>query len=209
MPMMCLGDDCGHETFTVSKAFAWRKFNIIFMKREFAMHTRLLLAAFAGAMISSAAVAPVQAAEEDYINRFQGSWTGSGKAKRPQDSSPWNVKCTMTGNSGNQSIVINGTCRAAIVASREFAANIKYNPRSKTYSGIYTGARVGPARVSGKRRGDAVVMTVTWPKPLHGDTKATLTISNRGNGQMGIVLRDNLTPRGPIETTTDVTLRKG
>ncbi|GGE34952.1 hypothetical protein GCM10007276_10580 [Agaricicola taiwanensis] len=172
------------------------------------MQTHSLFAVFAAAAVSVAAI-PLKAAEEDYINRFDGSWSGSGSAKRPQDDSPWNIRCSMSGNSAQRSITIDGSCRAAVIVSRPFAANIRYNPRTKLYTGTYTGARVGPAKVSGRRRGDAVVMTVTWPRPLHGDRKATLTIRNSGNGQMAITLMDNLRPGGPVEKTTDVRLRRG
>lgn len=172
------------------------------------MRKRLAFAVLTGAAVSLTAFAPAKAAEEDYINRFQGQWSGSGNAKRPQDDSPWNISCNMSGNSASQTITIDGSCQAAIIVSRPFAANITYNPRTGVYSGVYTGARVGPAKIAGKRSGDAVVMTVTWPKPLHGDTKATLTIRNSGNGQMAITLIDNLQPGGPQEKTTDVTLRR-
>lgn len=173
------------------------------------MRNGLALAILTGAALSLTALQPAKAAEDDYINRFSGQWSGSGNAKRPQDDSPWNIRCNMRGNSARQTITIDGSCKAAIIVSRPFAANIKYNPRTGVYSGVYTGARVGPAKIAGKRRGDAVVMTVTWPKPLHGDTKATLTIRNSGNGQMAITLTDNLKPGGPVEKTTDVRLRKG
>lgn len=154
------------------------------------------------------AAAPALASEEGFIERFEGAWTGSGSARRNIDNSPWKLRCNMSGNSGGNRIAINGNCRAAVIVSRSFGADIRYNPSSRRYTGTYTGARVGPAKLSGRRKGDAVVMTITWPKPVNGDTKATLTIRNRGNGQMMITLTDRLKPGGPVEAATDIVLAK-
>jgi hypothetical protein len=146
-----------------------------------------------------------QAPEESFIERFDGVWSGRGSVQRDIDRSPWRVSCNVKGNSGGERIAINGTCRAAVIASRSFGADIRYDRRSKRYVGTYTGAKVGPAKLSGRRRGDAVVMTVTWPKPVYGDTTATLTIRNGGDGRMNIVMTDKV-QSGRVETTTDIML---
>ena len=151
--------------------------------------------------------APVTAfaAEASFIDRFDGAWSGRGNVQRDIDKSPWRVNCSMNGNSGAERIAINGTCRAAIIASRSFGADIRFDRRSGRYSGTYTGAKVGPAKLSGRRRGDAIVMTVTWPKPVYGDTTATLTIRNGGDGRMNIIMTDKV-QSGRTETTTDIVL---
>lgn len=161
---------------------------------------------FTGIVMGAVSLAPVaQAAEESFIGRFDGSWSGRGSVQRDIDRSPWQVKCSATGDSGGERIAINGTCRAAVIARRSFGADIRYDSRSKRYVGTYTGAKVGPAKLSGRRRGDAVVMTVTWPKPVYGDTTATLTIRNGGDGRMNIVMTDKV-QSGRMETTTDIML---
>ena len=153
---------------------------------------------------------PALAAEDTYLDRFKGGWNGSGKVQRGIDSSPWNVQCTFKGMSPETNhISIQGTCRAAIIIQREIGVELTYDPASGLYKGTYTGARVGPAQLSGTRSGDAVNLSITWPKPVNGDTRSSLTIRNGGGGTLRITVADNLTPGGPIQQTSDILLQGG
>jgi hypothetical protein len=163
------------------------------------------------AVAALAAISTVQAdvpAESAFLDRFKGSWTGSGIIQRNAETSPWRVNCTATGSRGPDSININGNCRAAIIIQRPIGANLTVDPRSGDYSGVYTGARVGPARLSGTRNGDVVRLTIAWPKPVNGDTKAEMTIRNEGSGVLRIVVNDNLSPGGPVQQTSELVLRQ-
>jgi len=141
--------------------------------------------------------------EGDFIDRFGGTWSGSGTVIK--GDIPWQVSCQATGQPGQNQIAIRGNCSVAIV-SVNIAADITYDPASGSYAGVYTGAKVGPARVSGKRSGNVVNLTVTWPQPVNGDTEARMRIENAGGGNLRIVVTDNTAPGGPEQTTHDLVL---
>jgi hypothetical protein len=168
---------------------------------------KMLATVAALALVGSWGTGP-QAAESSFLDRFKGSWTGSGRVQRNAASDPWQVDCRLTGNRAADRISIQGNCRAALIMRRSIGADISYDPRSGDYRGVYTGARVGPARLSGTRKGDMVRLTIDWPKPVNGDTQAEMTIHNQGSGVLRIVVRDNLIPGGPIQQTSDLVLRQ-
>ncbi len=149
-----------------------------------------------------------QAAEGAFLDRFKGTWIGSGRVQRSDATSPWQVDCTATGNRAPDRISIQGNCRAALIIQREIGAELTYDPQSGDYQGVYTGAKVGPARLSGARSGDVVRLTIDWPKPVNGDTWAEMIIHNEGAGVLRIVVRDNLSPGGPVQQTSDLVLRQ-
>ncbi|RDI57249.1 hypothetical protein [Microvirga subterranea] len=148
------------------------------------------------------------AQEGSFLDRFKGVWIGSGHIQRNAETSPWNVNCTVNGDRAPDRISIQGNCRAALVLQRRIAADIAYDVRTGLYRGVYTGARVGPARLSGTRRGDAVRLTIDWPKPVNGDMQAEMIIVNEGSGMLRIVVRDNLVPGGPVQQTSELILRQ-
>lgn len=166
--------------------------------------SRLVLAA--GLM---AAASPAFAQSEgDFASRFDGSWSGGGTVKTSADSSDRNVKCSVTGSSTETSVDVKGSCRAAIIISRDIGASIKLDPKTGRYTGTYIGSTIGPARLSGRRNGDRVNLVVTWPKPVNGDTTANMTITNAGNGQFSFVVTDRAAPGGPNVTMTRVNFSK-
>ena len=103
---------------------------------------------------------------------------------------------------------MSGTCRAAVIFSRKISADISVDPSSGRYSGTYVGSSIGPASLSGKRQGDAIVLTITWPKPVRGDTTAVMTIKNAGNGQLAITVTDEVEPGGAKAQVTNLALRQ-
>ncbi len=145
--------------------------------------------------------------ESDFFGRFAGSFSGSGEVKRNARAGPNRVQCTLTGRPSANGVSIGGTCGASIF-SREVRADIRFDPASGAYIGTYTGASAGPAKLWGKRRGDAVVFVITWPKPVNGDTKAIMTISNTGNGALAISVRDQTHPGGPETEVTRLALNQ-
>lgn len=153
------------------------------------------------ASFPASAVAP----EDDFIDRFGGSWSGSGTVIK--GDTPIQVSCQATGQPGQNQVAIEGSCSVAI-ASMRIAADIVYDPATGRYSGTYTGAKVGPARVSGKRSGNVVLLTVAWPAPVNGQMKARLVIENAGGGQLRIRLNEFVAPGGGEMTTHDLVLRQ-
>lgn len=143
------------------------------------------------------------AAEAEYLGLFNGSWSGGGTVVK--GSIPWQVSCRAVGKPGENHIVIKGDCNVAII-DVPISADITYDPATGRYSGTYIGAKVGPAHLSGKRSGNVVNLTITWPKPVQGDTRAKMVIENDGNGSLRIVVTDNTVPDGPQQTTHDLVL---
>lgn len=115
---------------------------------------------------------------------------------------------SVTGNPIENRISAQGNCRAALVFSRSIGVDLAYDPRSGTYRGTYTGSRLGPARLIGTRSGDAVNLRMEWPRPINGDTRAAMVIRNDGQGTLRITVADNLTPGGPIQQTSEITLAR-
>jgi hypothetical protein len=149
-----------------------------------------------------------QAAEDLFLDRFKGSWFGSGRIQRNAATSPWHVNCAINGDRAPDRINIQGRCRAALILQRQIGADLTYDVRTGLYRGVYTGARVGPARLSGTRSGDVMRLTIDWPRPVNGDTRAEMTIHNEGGGVLRIVVRDNLFPGGPVQQTSELVLRQ-
>jgi hypothetical protein len=162
----------------------------------------------AALLLATMAQTQAKAQEDAFLDRFKGNWSGSGRIQRNAESSPWQVNCTVNGNRAPDRISIQGNCRAALILQRPIAADLAYDVRTGLYRGVYTGARVGPARLSGARSGNAVRLTIDWPKPVNGDTRAEMTITNEGSGMLRIVVRDNLVPGGPVQQTSELVLRQ-
>ncbi len=147
------------------------------------------------------------AAEWTYLSRFQGSFSGSGLVQRNAAERPNQVSCTLTGEPSATGVSMSGKC-GAFIFSRAIRADIRYDAASGRYTGVYEGSAIGPARLSGKREGDAVVLQITWPKLVNGDTKATMTIKNSGNGQLAITVTDKVAPGGPTTRVTQLALNQ-
>jgi len=165
----------------------------------------------AAATLSCAAVLtwnPAQAAETDFLERFRGSWSGSGRVQREGTSQPRQVTCSVTGSPAENRISAQGNCRAVLIFSRQIGVDLAYDPRSGTYRGTYIGARIGPARLTGTRNGDAVSLRIEWPRPVNGDTQAAMVIRNDGRGTLRITVADNLTPGGPVQQTSEIVLAR-
>jgi len=150
---------------------------------------------------AAAFVAP----EAEFLRRFAGSFSGSGQIQRSATQSPNNVRCTLNGQPSETGIAISGKC-GSFFFSKRIAADIRYDRQTGRYSGVYVGAGMGPAQLAGRRHGDAVVLTVTWPKPVYGDTKATMTIVNPGNRSLLITVSDRLEAEGRSTEVTRLAL---
>lgn len=148
---------------------------------------------------------PRAADESAYFGRYAGSFAGSGEVRRTAQESPNQVKCTLTGRPTADGVSIAGKC-GAFIFSRDVSADVRYDAATGLYTGTYIGSDAGPAKLLGRRSGDAVVLTITWPKVINGDTKATMTIRNAGNGQLAISVVDDVRPGGPKAEVTRLAL---
>ncbi len=169
----------------------------------YSMRTALVAVALGGMLAASAA----QAGETDFFNRFAGSFSGSGQVKRNASENANQVSCTLTGRPTASGISMSGQC-GAFIFSKEISADLRYDAASGRYHGTYVGSSIGAAHLSGRRQGDSVVLTITWPQPVNGDTKATMTIRNSGNGRLGITITDKVAPGGPITNVTQLALAR-
>jgi hypothetical protein len=150
----------------------------------------------------------VRAAENEFLERFKGSWSGLGRVQRNAETSPWQVNCTLVGSPSENRIVIEGGCRVAFLIQRQIGAHLTYDPRSGSYRGIYIGARVGPARLFGRRSGDSLDLGIACPRPVNGSLEARMVIRNEGSGLLRISIFGNLSPGGPVQQTSELVLRK-
>lgn len=157
-------------------------------------------------ILAALACTSARAAESDFLERFRGDWSGSGKVQRDGGSQPRHVTCSVIGRLTENRISAQGSCRAYLIFVRPVAIDVTYDPRSGIYRGTYTGARIGPARLSGTRSGDALNLRIEWPRPVNGDTQAAMVIQNDGRGILRITVADNLTPGGPILQTSEIIL---
>ncbi len=172
------------------------------------MHLHSISAALAGlALVGGLFIGTANASEARFFERFAGSFSGSGEVLRNASERPNRVRCTLTGQPSANAVTMSGKC-GAFVFSKQIRANISFDPASGRYSGVYVGSSIGPASLSGRRRGDSVVLTITWPQPVNGDTKATMTIRNAGNGQLAITVTDKVRPGGPTAQVTRLALAK-
>jgi hypothetical protein len=171
---------------------------------RFAFPRGILIAFTVAASFASASS---YAAEADFLNRFAGSFSGGGTVQRNASESPNQVTCTLIGQPSDTGVSMSGKC-GAFIFSKAIRADIRYDAATGRYSGIYVGSSIGAARLSGKRSGNAVVLTITWPQPVNGDTKATMTIRNDGRGRLAITVTDELSPGGPKRAVTQLALNQ-
>jgi hypothetical protein len=148
---------------------------------------------------------PATAGEADFLNRFNGSFAGGGLVQRNAEEGPNEVTCKLVGEPSENGVSMRGRC-GALIFSKQIRADISYDPGSGRYSGVYVGSSIGPASLSGRRKGDSVVLIITWPQPVNGDTKAVMTISNSGNGNLAITVTDEVSPGGPKAKVTQLAL---
>jgi hypothetical protein len=159
------------------------------------------------ALAGLVACTTANAAEADFFSRFEGSFAGGGQVIRNAAENPNNVQCTLTGKPHSNGVTMSGKC-GAFIFSKQISAQLKYNPATHRYTGVYVGSSIGPASLSGRRKGDAVVLTITWPQPVNGDNKAIMTIHNSGNGRLAITVTDKMKPGGRTKRVTDLALAK-
>jgi hypothetical protein len=132
--------------------------------------------------------APAQAADAAFLKSFAGSWNGKGTVKVDADSQPIKINCKFASDATESSLSLDGKCTGYVVFSRAIGADVKTN--GKTYTGTYTGSSTGPAGLSGKRSGDALVLSIHWAKEVNGDRAAQLRLEKVGDNGMRLTTID-------------------
>lgn len=161
------------------------------------------------ALLLAGAVPLSATADQNFLSRFDGAWSGSGTVLRDLEGDGHQVKCRMAGSNAGQRISINGSCSAYLVFNRQIGAEIALDPSSGRYTGTYTGSKIGAASLSGSKKGDAIELTISWPAEVNGDRTAQMRIVNDGSGRMRITVLDRDGASGPLKTTTDLALSRG
>ena len=162
-----------------------------------------LLAALAASLVG---LAPASA-NQRYFDRFDGSWSGSGQVQRDIDPAARSVKCQLSGKrNGPNKMSIAGTCRAAVIFTRKIGADLTFDPKSQRFTGTYTGSATGPAKLSGRLRGDRLVLEITYAKPVYGDRKAVMTIANAGSRSFSMAVSDKV--EGRDKQTSSLSFRR-
>ena len=141
------------------------------------------------------------------LDRYAGSFSGSGSIVEGPNATSHQVRCHFTIlQQGATSLSLQGICRAYLIISRSISANLAWDPRSGQVSGTYTGSRVGTALLRGRQVGTDFDLTIEWPRPLYGDTRARMRVASLDPSRFRIVVTDRIGENGPIRATTDLTL---
>jgi hypothetical protein len=132
------------------------------------------------------------AAATAVLNRYTGSFVGSGTILEGPNANSHEVSCSFTAlPQGETGLTLRGSCSAYVIIT-----------------GTYTGARVGMARLSGRQIGGDFDLTIAWPKPLYGDMTAELSVATVDPDRFRIVVMDRIGPNGPMRATTNLMLSR-
>ncbi|MDK1385646.1 hypothetical protein QN224_09530 [Sinorhizobium sp. 8-89] len=152
------------------------------------------------------AVGAAQADETAFLGSLEGQWAGDGMVKVRINRSPINVSCTFNSQASGPALSMKGTCRGLIVVSRAVGADLQFNGSS--YSGFYVGPSGRRAGLTGNRRGNAINLTIRWPREVNGDRSANLTLQKVGQNGMRLVTTDVDPRSGYSVVTSDINLRR-
>ena len=157
-------------------------------------------------LLACIAAGSVSAAPE-ILDRYAGSFSGSGTILEGPEASSHRVRCSFTIlQQGATGLSLQGTCWAYLIVARSVSANLSWDPRSGQVTGTYIGSRVGTAQLSGRQVGTDFDLAIQWPKPLYGDTAAEMKVVSADPNRFRIVVTDRIGANGPVRATTDLTL---
>lgn len=143
------------------------------------------------------------------FDRYAGVFSASGTVVEGPATTSHQVRCRFTtSRQGTAGFSLQGTCRAYWVLSRLISADLVVDPRSGKITGTYTGSRVGTAHLTGRQVGADFDLAIEWPKPLYGDTTATMRIVSLDPDRFRIIVTDRIGIGGPVRPTTDLTLSR-
>lgn len=141
------------------------------------------------------------------LDSFTGSFSGSGTVVEGPNATAHPVHCRVNSSRlGASGLAFRGTCRAYAIVSRSISADLVLDGQSGRVAGTYTGARVGSARLSGKRQGTAFNLVINWPKPVFGNMTSQMRIDTPNPERLRILVLSRIGANGPIRPTTDLVL---
>ena len=149
---------------------------------------------------------PAHAADAAFLKSLAGNWVGGGTVKVDADSGQTKINCKFVSQAVGSSISLDGRCTGYVVFSRVISADVRSN--GKSYTGTYTGSSTGPAGLSGKRSGNALILGIHWAKSVNGDRLAQLRLEKVGNNGMRLKTVDNDPATGKTITISDINLRR-
>ncbi|GGK40375.1 hypothetical protein [Salinarimonas ramus] len=124
-----------------------------------------------------------------FNQRFEGRWVGAGTVQRESDPEPRRVTCTVDGEADAARIALAGTCRAMLIFTRAIGADLAVDG-SGTYRGVYVGARVGPAQLSGEVAGDRIELAVRFPEGVGGGRQRMIIENPEGSDRFTLRVTD-------------------
>ncbi len=146
------------------------------------------------------------ASEGDFLKGLQGAYSGQGTVRLRTNTGAIKVNCTFNATSSATSLALNGRCRGLVLVSRSVGADLMLS--GSRYSGTYTGARSGPAALSGTRRGNALRLAIRWAKPLNGDRDASLVVERVGQRGLTLTITDRDPASGKTVVTSNIVLQR-
>ena len=159
-------------------------------------------------LVVMAALAPcvARADEGAFLKSLGGSWAGVGVVRIRANMSPINVSCSFNSEATGLALSMAGVCRGMLLISRSIDAKLRYT--GSTYSGSYLGPRGGRAGLNGRRRGDAINLTIRWARDVNGDRRADLTVRKIGTNGMQLTTIDVDPASGKHVVTSEINLKR-
>ena len=149
---------------------------------------------------------PAHADEQRFLDGLAGQYAGKGQVRLRTNRQPINVSCSFTSSPSRNSLSLKGRCRGLLVISRAVSVDMKTS--GGTYRVSYIGAGSGPASLSGRRKGNALNLTIRWAKAINGDRNANLSIAKAGSGGLTLTTTDRDPASGKMVVTSQITLRR-
>lgn len=148
----------------------------------------------------------VAAAEFDFLKSLSGNWNGAGTVLTRIGSNPINVNCSFATTAGASDFSMKGNCRGLLVIRRAVSADLTVS--GDRYTGTYVGPSGLPSALSGSRRGNAINLSVRWPRPVNGDRNANMTIEKVGAEGLRLRTIDRDPTTGKTVVTSSIDLQR-
>lgn len=149
---------------------------------------------------------PASGETPDYLNSLEGTWQGSGIVKVKTHIPEVPVDCKFVSTATDTSIKLDGLCTALLVIRKAVTAELLVS--NDQYSGIYLGARTGPAGLNGSRDGNTIQLKITWADEVNGDRMARMDIAKVDEDIMVLQITDIDPSSGKPVTTSRFNLKR-
>ncbi|EPE96558.1 hypothetical protein RGCCGE502_19360 [Rhizobium grahamii CCGE 502] len=112
--------------------------------------------------------------------------------------------CLVSVNGTSRNTTMNGTCRF-LLFHQSLGLTLAKAANDRV-TGTYTGAKTGPAQLSGTVRGDKLVLNVNWGAPVNGDRIAQMVITRTGENSFEQTVIDKVD--GKTRTTSRFSFKR-